>query len=147
VGLHHSNNDKTFIDPKDKAKILNNYFVSVFTGEDINYPSFTFPSISPLTIYNEGVNNLLSNLKEHKAKGPDKIPTLRLKRHSVEISPALTQSFQASLYQGPHAQKGKQLMLFRFLKKVTEVTPQIIDLCLLPVCVANCLNMLFILSI
>jgi len=64
-----------------------------------------FPNISPLTIHNEGVNNLLSNLKEHKAEGPDEIPTVLLKRLSIEISP---QILQAPFYQCK-VQNGKQL--------------------------------------
>jgi len=67
--------EKTFINPKDKAEILNKYFTSVFTLEDIStipILDHNTPSISPVVIHNEGVINLLSNLKEHKAKGPMK---------------------------------------------------------------------------
>ena len=58
-----------------------------------------FPNISPVIIHNESIINLLSNLKEHKAKGPDEIPTILLKRLSTSVSPALTLIFQASLHQ------------------------------------------------
>jgi len=74
---------KTFTTPKDKAEILNNYFSSVYSSEDISTIPIlesNFPNISPIIIHNEGIINLLSNLKEHKAKGPDKIPTILLKR-------------------------------------------------------------------
>ena len=94
---------ETFTNPKDKAEILYKYFTSVFTSEDIStipILDHNTPSISPVVIRNEGVINLLSSLKEHKAKGPDEIPTILLKRLSREISPALTQQiFRASLHQ------------------------------------------------
>ena len=95
--------DESFTTPGDKAEILNNYFSSVFTSEDIStIPTLdyaNFPNISPVIIHNEGIIKLLSNLNEHKAKGPDEIPTMILKKLSVPISPALTLIFQASLHQ------------------------------------------------
>ena len=91
--------EKTFTTPKDKAEILNNYFSSVYTSEDkstiptLDYNNF--PSISAIIIHNEVV---ISNLKEQKAKGPDEIPTILLKRLSTTVSPVLTLIFQASLH-------------------------------------------------
>ena len=97
--------EKTFTTPKDKAEIFNNYFSSVYTSEDVStIPTLdytNFPNISPVIIHNEGFINLLSDLKEHKAKGPDEIPTISLKRLSTSVSPALILIliFQASLHQ------------------------------------------------
>ena len=59
----------------------------------------SFPDISPLLIHDEGVANLLSSLDDHKASGPDEIPTTLLKKLATVISPALTRIFQASLHQ------------------------------------------------
>jgi len=42
---------------------------------------------------------LLSNVKEHKAKGPDEVPTVLLRRLSTVISPVLAIIFKTSLYQ------------------------------------------------
>ena len=95
-------NDTTYTDPKDKATILNNYFTSVFISEDGHMPTLddnSFPNISPIFIHNEGVAGLLSNLEDHKASGPDEIPTTLLKRLATVISPILTMIFQASLHQ------------------------------------------------
>ena len=75
-------NDTSYTDSKDKASILNNYFMSVFTIEDGSIPTMdgsSFPDISPLFICDEGVANLLSNLDNHKASGPDWIPATLLK--------------------------------------------------------------------
>jgi len=119
--------DETFTDPKDKAEILNNYFTSVFTSEDTSTIPIldhnTFPDISPLTIHNEGVVDLLSNLKEHKAKGPDEIPAALLKRLSTEISPALTHIFQASLYQCKVPKEWKTANVVPVFKKGDKSNP------------------------
>ena len=75
-------NDRTYTDSKDKANILNDYFASVFISEDGSMPTLdsnSFPDISPLLIHDEGVANLLSSLDDHKASGPDEIPTTLVK--------------------------------------------------------------------
>ena len=95
-------NGTTYTDSKDKATILNNYFASIFVSEDRPMPTLadnSYPNISPLLINNEGVTALLLDLKDHKASGPDKIPTTLLKRFAIEISPVLAMIFQASLHQ------------------------------------------------
>ena len=95
-------NDRTYTDSKDKASILNDYFASVFVSEDGSMPTLdsnSFPDISPLLIHDEGVANLLSSLDDHKASGPDEIPTTLLKKLATVISPVLTRIFQASLHQ------------------------------------------------
>ena len=96
----------TFTTPKDKAEIQNNYFSSVYTSEDTSaipiLDHSNFPNISPMVIHNEGIIKLITNLKEHKAKGPDEIPTILLKRLSTTVSPALTLIFQASISAKSH---------------------------------------------
>ena len=47
-----------------------------------------------------GVFKLLSNLKIHKATGPDEIPARLLKELSAELTPVFTLFFQTSLNQG-----------------------------------------------
>ena len=81
-------NDTTYTDPKDKATILNNYFTSVFISEDGHMPNLDdnpFPNISLIFIHNEDIAGLLSNLEDHKASGPDEIPTTLLKRLATVI--------------------------------------------------------------
>ena len=90
---------------EDKASVLSEYFTSVFTKKDTsNIPSldgYSFPDISPITIdiTNAGVLALLSNLKIHKASGPDKILASLLKNLATSLAPALTMIFKASLSQ------------------------------------------------
>ena len=116
--------EKTFTTPKDKAEILNNYFSSVYTSEDVStIPTLdyvNFPNISPVIIHNEGIINLLSNLKEHKAKGPDEIPTILLKRLSTSVSPALT---QASLHQYKIPMEWKTANIVPVFKKGDRSNP------------------------
>ena len=74
----------------------------MFISEDGHMPNLDdnpFPNISPIFIHNEDVAGLLSNLEDHKASGPDEIPTTLLKRLATVISPILTMIFQASFHQ------------------------------------------------
>ena len=56
-----------------------------------------FPQISPINVSVEGVASLLTNLKPHKAPGPDNIPAFLLKETANEIVPLF---YQCSLDQG-----------------------------------------------
>ena len=76
-----------------------------------------FPEISPITISIEGVANLLSNLKSHKASGPDNIPVFFLKETANEIAPILTQIFQSSLDQGVLPSDWKTANIIPIFKK------------------------------
>ena len=71
-------NGKLHTDPSDKANILNRQYQSVFTQEDTrNIPTvdgIPFPSMPEITVTNQGVEKLLSQLNPHKASGPDGIP-------------------------------------------------------------------------
>jgi len=89
VKLHRSNIIlKCLLTQRIKLKYSITICISIYISTIPVLDHNIFPSISPLTIHKEGVNNLLSNLKEHKAKGPDKIPTVLLKMLFVELSPA-----------------------------------------------------------
>ena len=73
------------------------------TQEDISsLPSMEdspFPQISSVNITVEGVASLLTNLKPHKAPGPDNIPASFLKETANEIAPIL-HIYKSSLDQG-----------------------------------------------
>ena len=93
-----------FIDSKDKANVLADYFSSVFTCNNTSHlpevNDIPLPSISPLTVHVEGVAQLLTNIQPHKASGPDNLPARFLKEVAYEIAPVLSIVFQASLDQG-----------------------------------------------
>ena len=93
-----------YSDSKNKSEILNNQFKSAYTQEDkSNLPDLresTFPSMPQINISEKGVHKLLTDLKIHKAAGPDSIPPRLLKELADVISPALARIFQTSLDAG-----------------------------------------------
>ena len=97
-------NGITHINPKAKANILNQQFVSVFSDTDSSDLPDMGPSPHPdlheLDIQQEGVRKLMDGLDPYKANGPDNIPTRLLKEHSTIISGPLSLLYQASIHQG-----------------------------------------------
>ena len=89
----------TRVRPVDKANVFADYFSSVFTSEDVTHiPTLTIdptPSVPPIRMHVEGVYDLLQNIQQHKASGPDNLPARFLKEVAYEISPILTLIFQA----------------------------------------------------
>ena len=75
---------ETFVDVTDKANLLADYFSSVFTNEDVTHlPTLCTdptPSIPPIQIHVDGIYQLLSNIQQHKASGPDNLPARFLKK-------------------------------------------------------------------
>ena len=97
-------NGHTYTDSRAKADVLNNYFSTVFTNEDLtSLPTINsdpIPDISPLNIDPVRVLKLLEYLDAHKAPGPANIPPRLLKDTADLMAPLLTLIFQASLNQG-----------------------------------------------
>lgn len=100
--LNHNN--QTTNDSQEKAEILNSYFQSVYTQEDLkNIPNMTgnqIPDIPEIEITVEGVKKLLEDMEPNKASGPDQIPARILKECANEIAPILTAIFTQSLHTG-----------------------------------------------
>ena len=87
----------------DKARILISDFQSVFTREDTSFIAWLGPSktrIGKVTAQEAGVRKLLSQLKSHKASGPDNIPNRVLRELSAELAPCLTALSNQSLESG-----------------------------------------------
>jgi len=80
----------TYTDSKDKANVLADYFLSVFTPNntsilpDVN--DSPLPSVSPISVHIEGVAQLLSNIQSQKASGPDNLPARFLKEVANKIA-------------------------------------------------------------
>ena len=104
VGVHPLKNDnETVSDNIGKANILNSFFKSVFTQEDMStVPNIgqTFPDIEPLEITSDGIQKLLHELNPSKASGPDSIPNRILKECSHELAPLLAALFNQSVQTG-----------------------------------------------
>ena len=87
----------------DKANILNDQFVSVFSNEDKsnlhNFGPSPYKDMPDIHISSAGVEKLLANAKPHNATGPDKIPAMLLKEAAVQLAPPLALIFQATIEQ------------------------------------------------
>ena len=108
-------------DPVNKANILNDQFVSVFTQEDMhNIPDkgdSPYPDLPEITIHPDGVRKLLQNINPHKATGPDNIPGQLLKEVAQEVTPILSLIFSASLHQGKIPDEWKEATATPIFKK------------------------------
>ena len=89
---------------KDKAKILNNQFQSVFSKEDLsNIPkmnSTEIPQMPNISFSTRGIQLHLESLVPGKAPGPDGLPTYIFKHCSSEIAPIFQVLFTQSLSTG-----------------------------------------------
>ena len=109
-------------DPTAKANLFNDHFCKVFSKPDptpnpINNIQFNKNFIPKITVTRPGVLKLLSNLKEHKATGPDGIPSKLLKTCANEICCVLTLIFQTSLDQGTIPTDWKKANIVPVFKK------------------------------
>ena len=105
-------NNEIIHEAQRKSEILNNYFSSVYTDENINeIPDVgenPTPGINPLIITVHGVLKQLDSLKPNKAGGPDEIPAWFLKEYTIEIAPVLTNIFRSSIESGTVPNKWKK---------------------------------------
>ena len=98
---------------KDKPRILNHQFSSVFSIDNQKTPETKFPRASDMDdiiILKDGVKKLLDDLNVQKAIGPDGIPARMLKKTSNEITEAMTLLFKASLTQNDIPEAWKEAL-------------------------------------
>ena len=73
---------------KSKARILNTYFESVFTTEDLSNVATLevsiYFSLAPISFTSEGIAKILSNLHSNKVSGPDKVHPFILKHFPMK---------------------------------------------------------------
>ena len=110
-----------------KSCLLNDYFASVFTKETSDtlptLPESVYPTISDISVTYNGVVNLLKNIKEYKAHGPDKIPNRLLKECATEIAHPLVLLFQASIKQSKVPSEWKHALVSPIFKKGDRSLP------------------------
>jgi hypothetical protein len=107
---------------KDKAEVLNQFFSSVFTREDIdNVPSlgdrYEGEVLSDLKVTEEAVLKKLIKLKSSKSAGPDGLHPRVLKEVANQIKTPLRIIFQMSLDQGVVPQEWKSAHVSAIFKK------------------------------
>ena len=110
-----------------KAKILNDYFYSVFSKDDDSQtPVFTydcFPSIPPIEINIFGIRKILQDLDPSKATSPDHIPAKFQKLFAAELSPCLLLVYKSSLEQGVVPSAWKKAKITPVFKKGSRANP------------------------
>jgi hypothetical protein len=94
------------VDASAKANIFNDYFHSVFNIDDpgVNVPSDDLSTaridMQGIVITEDIVFNLMKNVKESKAAGPDHLPGVVIKQLSLELTNLVTILFQCVIDQG-----------------------------------------------
>jgi len=86
-------NNQVLHNPEEKAEALNNQFYSVFTKENLtNVPvcaGHPYPKMSPISIFTNGIQELLKEIDTKKASGTDNIPAWVLKHCATQIASIL----------------------------------------------------------
>ena len=122
-------NDKGELTDEDeeKTEILNNFFASVFSKEDVeNVPDFDFNSnvnISSVSITKEDMYKALKSLKINKSPGPDEIHPRILSECAEELSYPLTTLFTLTMSSGVLPQAWKVAEVRPIFKKGNKSTP------------------------
>ena len=118
--------DRLVTDPEEKANILNNQFVSVFSkpSSTIDYSESTRQSCMPdIQIAKRGVRKQLNHLKPNKAAGPDGISPRVYKELASVMSGPLTSLFQLSLDKGFVPLDWKKAVVCPIFKKDEKYDP------------------------
>ena len=115
---------------KNKADMLNNFFSSVFTVEDLNNIPDTTPGeksnncfISDIIVTEHAVRDKLLKLKINKSPGPDKLFPLLLFILSEELALPITILFNKSLETGVLPSAWKHAEVTPIFKKGSKVSP------------------------
>jgi hypothetical protein len=122
IGPLKDKENRTITDDKEMAELLNKFFSSVFTREDVqNVPSaaeMEAPSLETMDITYRMVQEKTRSLKPGSAPGPDGIGPQLLQELQKELVPALVLIFRRSIQNGEvpedwkchtHFQKGIQV--------------------------------------
>ena len=110
-----------------KAKVLSDFFESVFTKEDLeNIPDFTHPNtnlLTNLTICEKDLIDALKSLKVCKSPGPDGIHPRVLKELANELAPPLLKLFNKTVKVGKLPKSWKTAEVRPIFKKGNKATP------------------------
>ncbi|XP_072182159.1 uncharacterized protein [Diadema setosum] len=97
-------NGRKVTDSKNKARILNEQFLSVFTSESLDalplMDDSQLPDVHRIKVTVSGVLKQLKELNVQKATGPDLIPARILKDMASEVVPILASIYQQSFDEG-----------------------------------------------
>ena len=114
-------NRKVLTDTISKAEALSNHFQQIFTSEDLSsIPCIgcsNIPAMESVSFNREGIINLLRNLDNKKANGPDKLPTTLLMRTAFEIADVVTFLFSQSYETGQLPKDWRNALVVPVFKK------------------------------
>ena len=116
------------------AEVLNKYFSSVFTTEDISslpvpftkFEGNTSEHLGQLFVTPEMIANKIKKMKDNKSPGVDGIPPKLLKEIVEQISTPLAKLFNLSL-EGIFLQNGKRQTLRCYLRRDRGTSQKITD--------------------
>ena len=115
-------------DPKDMATILNNYFGSVFTRENIdNVPQKEMETdvrLNKIDIWEKDILEKISDLKTDSAPGPDGICPLFLKETDKIIAKSLKIIFESTLKEKKCPSEWKEANVVAIYKKGPKGNPE-----------------------
>ncbi|GAB0183225.1 mitochondrial enolase superfamily member 1 [Grus japonensis] len=83
----------------EKAEVLNDFFVSVFTGKSLSHTAqvakgMDWENAEPPTVGEDQVREYLRNLKVHKSMGPDEVHPQVLRELVDEVARLLSIIFE-----------------------------------------------------
>ena len=114
-------------DATSKADILAEHFSSIYTHEQpgplLDKGPSPYSFMPDINISATGIQHILSNLKPHKAAGPDTIPPTVLKELSHQISYILEIIFNKSLQTGQVPNDWKEANVATIFKKGDKHNP------------------------
>ena len=125
-----NSNGKTVVSDQDKANVLNSFFSSVFTQENLNsLPDIQENSksmgisLSEIIVTPEAVKRKLRVLDSNKAQGPDQIPARILKELSEELANPFCFLFNKSFEEGKIPKDWKCADVVAIFKKGSRSEP------------------------
>ena len=124
----HKEDGSTTTNDQEKAEVLNDFFVSVFTRENLDHipefsPGNVENTLNDIDIDSAMVYKKLKNLNPSKAMGPDGIHPRFLKEASKELSEPLAIIFNKTLKEGVVPQEWKCGQVTPIFKKGSKSTP------------------------
>jgi hypothetical protein len=127
IGPLKDSENKTVSEDRGMAELLNKFFSSVFTREDIrNVPSaetMDAPDLETVIVTHKLVREKIRNLRPSSAAGPDSIGPLLLQELQEELVPALVLIFRCSIQHGEVPDDWKKANVTPIFKKGAKSDP------------------------
>ena len=127
IGPLKDKNGKIVEDAEGMTQILNKYFASVFTRENLaNIPeieSLGKTSLCDIEINNERVAKAINDMKMNKAAGPDELVSTYIKGTQESIIEQLVNLFEQSMENGEIPEDWKTANVTAIFKKGTRGDP------------------------